>query len=60
LHHGKQAGAGHYTSMVRLESERGDSWYKLDDESTSKVTVDDVLGQQQQVYLLFYKHKSSE
>jgi len=46
--------------MVRLESERGDSWYKLDDESTSKVTVDDVLGQQQQVYLLFYKHKPSE
>eukprot|EP00283_Hemiselmis_rufescens_P018843 CAMPEP_0173462224 /NCGR_PEP_ID=MMETSP1357-20121228/66309_1 /TAXON_ID=77926 /ORGANISM="Hemiselmis rufescens, Strain PCC563" /LENGTH=151 /DNA_ID=CAMNT_0014429939 /DNA_START=19 /DNA_END=471 /DNA_ORIENTATION=+ len=33
LHHGKKLTEGHYTAMVRQESERGDSWVKVDDES---------------------------
>ncbi|GAV76592.1 UCH domain-containing protein [Cephalotus follicularis] len=49
VHEGRYASLGHYCAYVRDPS----SWYKLEDEDFSLVSIQEVL--KQKAYILFYE-----
>ena len=68
-HHGESAGSGHYTVDVlhqNGDSDTGEVWLNIDDETVSPVRLEDVFGEHgtervaddRCAYLLFYCHTS--